>query len=125
MWVREDSPEQAALLVAAALGIAIESELRYEGVLAIEIAARLLASSGDAARAARLFGAADATRAVLGSPPQPDERAAREAAGDLIAARLAAPAVSDALAAGAALELTDAAREALAALAVFTGPEGA
>ena len=124
-WVREDSPEQAALLVAAALGIAIESELRYEAVLAIEIAARLLAISGDAEKAARLFGATDAARAALGSPAQLDEQASRAEAGEFIAARLEAPAVARALAAGAALEVADAAREALVALAVFSDLTGA
>lgn len=115
-WIPEPESPEASALAAAALGIAIEADLRFEGLAALEVAARILVDGGDARGAARLFGAADAARAVLGTPMLPEERARRAQADALVAARLAPAEVAAEAAAGAALELPEAAREALRAL---------
>jgi len=124
-WVQSGGLEQAAMLASAALGMAIEMDLRLEAVAALEIAARLLAEHGDAAPAARFYGAADAGRAALGTPLLPEERLRRARMDALLLERLGEEPRARAAAGGAALELSAAAREALAALAVFGGARSA
>jgi non-specific serine/threonine protein kinase len=118
-WALAGGTEQATLLTSAALGIAIEMDLRFEAVAAIEVAAYLLAHSGDPATAARLFGAADAARRALGSSLPPHEQAERRALDATILASLEEEAVVRAAASGASLEVGEAAQASLEALAVF------
>ncbi len=120
-WIPGAGSPEASALAAAALGIAIEADLRYEGIAAVELAARLVAEGGDARTAARLFGAADAARAALGSPMLPEERARRAKADARVADSLAPAELAEAAAGGAALELPEAAREALRALGRLDG----
>ena len=124
-WAQSGGLEQAAMLAAAALGMAIEMDLRYEAVAALEIAARLLAEHGDAVQAARLYGAADAGRAALGSPLLSEERARRTRMDAMLLERLGEGPLARAAAGGAALEIPEASREALAGLAVFGGAKPA
>ncbi len=120
-WAQTGDAERAAALAAAALGIAVESDLRFEAVVALEATARLLAHAGHAEEAAKLYGAADAARAALGSPTLPEEKERRAAADAVLATRLEPGRLAAAASAGSELEVPEAAREALAALAVFGG----
>ena len=80
---------------------------------------------GDAPQAARLYGAADAGRAALGSPLLPEERARRARMDAMLLERLGEGPLARAAEGGGALEIPEASREALAALAVFGGAKPA
>lgn len=117
-WAQEGDVPRAAAQLREALAGAVAGALRFEAVVSVELAARLLAGAGEARLAVRLYAAADAARMVLGSPALPEEAGRRSAIDAVLDARLGESAQAE-RASGAGLDIVDAAREALAALAVF------
>lgn len=107
-------PETRALL-REGLALQQQQERPYLIAESLEIAAELAAAQGDAARAARLLGAAGALRETMGAPLPLGLRTGVDRAAARARSLLADAAFHAALAGGAAMALDHAVAEALAA----------
>jgi hypothetical protein len=109
----EGAHETARAEYAAALPVFGKMHDRWAVALGLEAFAGLAADEGDAARAARLFGAADALRERIGAPRPPVEQPEYERQIAALRAVLGEPAWAVALAEGRALPPERAISEAL------------
>lgn len=123
LLVRGGEDRDAVAPLLQCLGLVRDLGARRAAVGALEAAAELVLNAGDAAGAARGFGAAASLRTAIGVPPEPYEQ--RDRAGVLRAVELALgpEACARYHADGAALSFEQAVEEALALLSNRAGPD--